>query len=106
MTPVRCAIASVTLAWAGFIAPAMAETIIVTIDNMAFQPARVSAKVGDTVEWVNHDILAHTATATGGDWNLVLPPRKSGRTVMEHAGTVTYFCKFHPNMTGQIVITR
>ena len=45
-------------------APARAETIQITIDKLVFAPVEVNAKVGDAVEWVNKDVLAHTATAT------------------------------------------
>jgi plastocyanin len=44
--------------------PALAsETIRVSIDKLKFDPAQVSAHVGDTIEWVSSDIVAHTATA-------------------------------------------
>ena len=49
---------------------AQAETIQVTVDKLVFAPAQVNAKVGDTIEWVNKDELAHTATTTNGDWNV------------------------------------
>jgi plastocyanin len=45
---------------------AQAATIQVTIDKLVFAPAEVTAKVGDTVEWINKDILAHTASASLG----------------------------------------
>ena len=41
-------------------------------------PAEASAKVGDTIEWINKDIFAHTATARNGDWDVTLPPKKTG----------------------------
>jgi plastocyanin len=85
--------------------PAQAETIQVTIDKLAFAPAEVNAKVGDTVEWVNKDALAHTATASNGDWNVVTGPNQSGRVVLKKAGAVDYFCKYHPNMKGRVVVT-
>jgi plastocyanin len=85
--------------------PAYAETIQVVIDKLVFAPAEVTAKVGDTVEWVNKDALAHTATATNGDWNAVLAPRQTGRVVLKKEGTVDYFCKYHPNMKGRVVVT-
>ena len=47
---------------------AHAATIEITMENMVIAPAEISAKVGDTIEWINKDILAHTATretATG-----------------------------------------
>ena len=56
---------------------AHAATIQIVMDKLVFEPAEISAKVGDTIEWINKDILAHTATATGGDWNVVIPPNKT-----------------------------
>ena len=83
---------------------AQAETIQVTIDKLVFAPTEVNVKVGDTVEWVNKDALAHTATATNGDWNVVTGPKQSGRVVLKKAGAVDYFCKYHPNMKGRVIV--
>ena len=41
----------------------------ITIHDLVFSPAEVSAKVGDTIEWVNSDFVDHTATAKGGTWD-------------------------------------
>jgi plastocyanin len=83
---------------------AHAETIQVTIENLAFAPAEVNAKVGDTIEWVNKDALVHTATARDGDWNVTIAPKKSERVMLKKPGTVDYFCTFHPNMKGRVVV--
>ena len=32
----------------------------VKIDNFTFNPKQITAKVGDTVVWVNHDDIPHT----------------------------------------------
>lgn len=101
--PGRIGIAAV-VAYAVLTVPVRAETIQVTIDKLVFTPAEVSAKVGDTIEWVNKDPLAHTATATNGDWNVVLGPHQSGRVVLKKAGAADYFCKYHPNMKGRVVV--
>ena len=98
MTPGRIAMALV-LAGLLFV-PARAETIQVTIDKLEFAPAEVNAKVGDTIEWVNKDALAHTATATNNDWNVNIAPHQSGRVVMTKPGAVDYFCKYHPEHEG------
>ena len=84
--------------------PARAETIQVVIDKLAFAPVDVNAKVGDTVEWVNKDGFAHTATATSGEWNVTLAPKQNGQLVLKKAGTTDYFCKFHPNMKGRVIV--
>ena len=85
--------------------PAHAETIQIVIENLVFAPAEVSAKVGDTIEWVNKDVFAHTATARNGDFDVNQPPKKTVTSVLNKAGTVEYYCSFHPNMKGVLKIT-
>ncbi|MFZ0178129.1 MAG: cupredoxin family copper-binding protein [Pseudolabrys sp.] len=84
--------------------PVQAETIQVIVDKLVFAPVDVNAKVGDTVEWVNRDAFAHTATATNGDWNVALAPKQNGQLVLKKPGTTDYFCKFHPNMKGRVIV--
>lgn len=84
---------------------AHAETIQVTIDKLVFGPSEVKAKVGDTIEWINKDILAHTATAVNGAWNVAIAPNQTARLVMNKAGALDYFCKYHPNMKGRVIVT-
>ena len=66
----------------------MAATIQIMIDNLVFAPTEVSAKVGDTIEWINKDMLAHTATARNGDFDVTMPPKKTVTSVLKKAGTV------------------
>jgi plastocyanin len=80
------------------------ETIRITVDKLKFDPAEISAHVGDTVEWASNDFVAHTATAKSKDWDVAIPAKGVGRVILEHAGEVDYFCRFHPNMTGRIVV--
>jgi plastocyanin len=77
---------------------AHAATIQITMENLVVSPAAVSAKVGDTIELINKDILAHTATARNGDFDVAMPPKKTVTFVLKKAGTIEYYCRFHPNM--------
>ena len=86
-------------------APA-AETIRVTIDKLNFAPAQVSAHVGDTIEWINADFVAHTATARDGAWDVLIPVKTTKSIVLKAEGVVDYYCKFHPNMTGRVSVTK
>ena len=61
--------------------------IQVRIEKIAFAPKQVSADVGDTIEWVNADIVAHTATARNGAWDLMLAPNTTKRVALKAAGT-------------------
>jgi plastocyanin len=83
---------------------ARAETIQISMGNLEIAPTEVAAKVGDTIEWVNKDVFAHTATARNGDFDVELPPKKTGTLVLKKAGTVDYYCRFHPNMKAVLTI--
>lgn len=103
MRPERYLAACAVIAVAMSIVPARAETIQVTIDKLVFSPADVKAKVGDTIEWVNKDVFAHTATVKG-DWDVMIPAKKNASFVLKKAGDVEYYCRFHPNMKGRISV--
>ena len=81
-----------------------AATIQITMQDLVISPAEASAKVGDTIEWINKDIFAHTATARNGDWDVTIPPKKTVTSVLNKAGTVDYYCRFHPNMKATLVV--
>lgn len=79
---------------------------IVEIQAFSFVPQRTVVSPGDTIVWINRDIVPHTVTAEEGTW----PPRRleegqSWEVVIEDGGTYPYFCEFHPHMKG-LVATR
>ncbi|RUT97658.1 amicyanin [Mesorhizobium sp. USDA-HM6] len=94
----------VALAMAFSASPALSAMIEVTIDKLVFSPVSVKAKVGDTIEWVNKDLFAHTATVKGG-WEVTIPPKSKGSITLKAAGAVDYFCRFHPNMKGHLEVS-
>lgn len=87
--------------------PALAhEPAQVQITNLVYLPAEVTLHVGDVIVWTNNDIVAHTATvkAAGGaaGWDVTIPPGQTVQHQLTQAGTVEYFCRFHPNMKARI----
>jgi plastocyanin len=79
-------------------------THTVTIDGARFSPADLEVKAGDTVVWVNKDILAHTATSPNGGFDSkVIEPDKSWKFVARKKGSFDYTCSFHP-MNGRITV--
>jgi plastocyanin len=84
--------------------PAHAATIEITMENLVISPGEISAKVGDTITWINKDVFAHTATAKNGDFDVTLPPKKSATSVLKKAGTVEYYCRYHPNMKATLKV--
>lgn len=78
------------------------EVVQVKIADLAFSPAEITIKEGDTIEWVNSDFIDHTATASNGDWDVLIAAGQSARQQFDRAGTSKYFCRAHPDMTGTV----
>jgi plastocyanin len=104
MQPGRPRLIVVLVASWAMAAPAEAATIQIVMQNLDISPAEVSAKVGDTIEWTNKDIVAHTATARNGDFDVMLQPNKTASFVLKKVGAVDYYCRFHPNMKAALKI--
>jgi plastocyanin len=85
---------------------AHAAVIQIKMTQIAFAPAQVSAHVGDTLEWTNDDIVAHTATARNGDWDVMVQPKGKASVTVKSAGTIEYYCRIHPNMGGSILVSQ
>jgi plastocyanin len=80
------------------------EAVQVKISDLAFSPAEITARVGDTIQWVNGDFVDHTATAKGGEWDVTIVAGEQAEQQLTRAGTIDYFCRFHPGMTGKITV--
>ena len=77
------------------------------IANFAFDPASVTAKVGDVISWTNNDTVQHTATVKDNETctTPALATDASGGITFSQAGSYDFFCKIHPQMTGKIEVT-
>ncbi len=82
------------------------ETHQVIIEQFEFVPATLTVKAGDTVEFINRDIVPHTATEAEFEWDTEeLAKGQSSLIEFSVAGTNEYFCVYHPHMKGRIVVT-
>lgn len=80
-------------------------THTVTIQAMRFEPERLAIKAGDTVVWINTDLVPHTATAQGGGFNSAsIDAGKSWQFTPAAPGTVDYVCSFHPSMKATLAV--
>jgi plastocyanin len=62
------------------------ENHIVTIRGMRFNPPQMRVAVGDSIEWKNEDIFAHTVTANDGSFDSgLIPPTSSWQTMIRRA---------------------
>jgi plastocyanin len=80
-------------------------THTVTIDATSYRPARLAVHPGDTIVWVNKDLIPHTATAASKAFDSkVLAAGASWRLTVTAKGATDYGCLFHPTMTGRIEV--
>ncbi len=80
------------------------KSYMVEIKAMQFQPAELSVQKGDTVRFVNQDMLVHNVTeektkawasqslATGDSYKMVVNESSD------------YYCSLHPVMKGKLVV--
>jgi plastocyanin len=81
------------------------SAVTVNIEGNAYSPDPVTAGVGQAIGWTNADAVPHTATLDEGDCGT--DTIEAGATlglVFNEAGTYTYHCAVHPEMTGTIEI--
>ena len=86
-------------------AHATPTTHTVTITGMAFSPANLSIKAGDTVIFRNDDRAPHDATASNGAFATPrLEPGQAAQLTFPQAARYDYICSIHPSMTGSISV--
>ena len=76
-------------------------------DDAYFAPANLTVAVNATVIWTNEDrSVVHNVVSTGstsfssGD----ISPGTTWSLTLTKPGTYTYFCSYHPWMTGSVVV--
>ena len=75
----------------------------VDIRGMAFHPAVLQVASGDTVLWVNRDIVPHSATAKPAWDTGTLTQGRQGIIISRQPGELRYVCTLHPTMKGTLV---
>lgn len=79
------------------------KTHTVTIEGMRFQPERLTVARGDTIVWVNKDLVAHTATSKAGRFDSqTIETAKSWKLTARTKGEFPYVCTFHPTMKAML----
>ena len=82
--------------------PAVRQVII---REMHYEPVELTVAVGDTVEWVNRDLVPHTATSQSRKWDSGnIESDASWRMIARTRGACSYACLFHPGMQATLVV--
>ena len=80
------------------------KLVTVLIEQMKFTPAELYVNAGDTVMWINKDIVDHNIMEeTNKEWSSSLLQRgKSWKMVVNK--NADYFCSIHPVMKGKLIL--
>jgi plastocyanin len=79
------------------------KTHTVIMQSMEFRPKVLTVKSGDTIVWVNKDLVPHTATNDHFD-SMTIAAGKSWKYTAQTKGEFPYGCTFHPTMRGTLVV--
>ncbi len=75
----------------------------VTIGYGDYDPARVQVLAGDTIAWTNDSARKHTVTADDGSFGSATLYQGDSYTMAFTApGVVTYYCRQHADMRGEV----
>ena len=77
----------------------------VVMQELRFQPVDLAVGTGDTITWVNRDIVPHTTVAQDSTWDSGnVPAESSFVLVAERPGSYSYACAYHPAMVARLVV--
>ena len=78
-------------------------------DNLAFTPTTANAGVGQVVQWTNTGSTQHTVTFESAGASCLSDVSLQGgaqwQVKFNQAGTYSYHCTIHPQMTGTITVS-
>lgn len=80
------------------------QTFTIQIKQMAFSPSEITVGKGDTLNFINNDILTHNVTEQVSKlWaSPDLEPKQSWK--MTARESADYYCTIHPVMKGKIIV--
>ncbi|HEV2758220.1 MAG TPA: cupredoxin family copper-binding protein [Acidimicrobiales bacterium] len=84
-----------------------AEPVVLDIAGFAYCPATFTVAAGAEVAWTNADLAPHTVTYDGPGGPVDSGSMVQGQTWstrFDQPGTYRYYCRFHPGMTGTILV--
>lgn len=87
--------------------PAATDTSVVRVDmrQIAYAPAEIRIRAGQTVQWINSDPTVHTVTAEDQSWDSGLIQEGGTFThTFTAAGRFPYYCIPHPMMRGVVIV--
>jgi plastocyanin len=92
--------------------PGSAATVHVSIVDFGFSPSSITVAAGTTVTWTNTGSVMHSVSSNSGAFDSsptcptgpCISPGSSFSHVFAQAGSFSYHCRVHSNMTGTVIV--
>jgi plastocyanin len=80
------------------------KSFLIEISQMKFMPAALAVQNGDTITWINKDLVTHDVTEElNKEWTS--SPMPSGKSwSMVATKSADYYCSIHLVMKGKITV--
>ena len=72
------------------------------METLTFTPEVLTVAVGDTLVWVNRDLVPHTVSSGSEIDSGVIAAGEKFEFVPVEAGELSYVCDYHPGMRGTL----
>lgn len=80
------------------------ETHIVVIKGLKFLPSELTIRKGDTVKWINKDLIKHDVTEEAGKTWTSGEMENEAIYKMAITENTDYFCSLHVVMKGKLIV--
>ncbi len=81
------------------------QTHRVIISGFQFTPENLQVNAGDTIIWINQDIVPHTATAVDKSWDTgIIVSMGQRKLIVTESQSLSYYCFYHPGMKATLVV--
>jgi hypothetical protein len=77
--------------------------VVASFGSAAFAPNPLRAAIGNTIVWMNNDLVTHDIVFDNGTRIGNLAPGQSSLPITLTTETASYHCTFHPTMVGQVM---
>jgi len=80
------------------------DVMTVMINDHRYDPEEMTVPVNSQIRFKNDDQETHSVTSSADGFDLELDPGESESIDFPNAGTFDYYCRYHPEMKGMIVV--
>jgi plastocyanin len=76
----------------------------IRIKDHQYLPDTITVPAGSLVYVINEDPEEHSITAKEGKFDVEIEPTRREEIIADDIGTYEYYCRYHPEMKGVLIV--